>query len=73
MEMEQTPPKRNPSNKPNEKTIVSVKWLHEHLDDSDLIVLDASQQVNQASGTPISGYQIKAARYFDIKTILATH
>jgi hypothetical protein len=23
------------------------------------------------SGTPISGYQIKAARYFDIKTILA--
>jgi thiosulfate/3-mercaptopyruvate sulfurtransferase len=48
--------------------IVSVKWLHEHLDDSDLIVLDASQQVNQAKVEPqFQDIQIKAARYFDIK------
>jgi thiosulfate/3-mercaptopyruvate sulfurtransferase len=50
------------------KTIVSVNWLHEHLADSDLIVLDASQQVNQAKVEPqCQDIQIKGARYFDIK------
>jgi thiosulfate/3-mercaptopyruvate sulfurtransferase len=50
------------------KTIVSVNWLHEHLDDSDLIVLDASQHVNQAKVEPqFQSIQIKDARYFDIK------
>jgi thiosulfate/3-mercaptopyruvate sulfurtransferase len=48
--------------------IVSVQWLHEHLADSDLIVLDASQQVNQAKVEPeFQDIQIKGARYFDIK------
>jgi thiosulfate/3-mercaptopyruvate sulfurtransferase len=51
-----------------EKTIVSVKWLYEHLDDLDLIILDASQQVNQAKVEPqFQDIQIKGARYFDIK------
>lgn len=48
--------------------IVSVKWLHEHLADPDLVILDASQQVNQAKvESQFQGIQIKGARYFDIK------
>jgi thiosulfate/3-mercaptopyruvate sulfurtransferase len=48
--------------------IVSIKWLHEHLDDSDLIVLDASQQLNQEKvESQFQDIQIKGARYFDIK------
>jgi thiosulfate/3-mercaptopyruvate sulfurtransferase len=48
--------------------IVSVKWLHEHLNNPDLIILDASQQVNQAKvESQYQGIQIKGARYFDIK------
>jgi thiosulfate/3-mercaptopyruvate sulfurtransferase len=48
--------------------IVSVKWLHEHLGDPDLIILDASQQVNQAKvESQYQDIQIKGARYFDIK------
>lgn len=48
--------------------IVSVKWLHEHIGDADLIVLDASQQVNQGKVEPkLKDIQIKGARYFDIK------
>jgi thiosulfate/3-mercaptopyruvate sulfurtransferase len=48
--------------------IVSVNWLQEHLDNPDLIVLDASQQVNQAKVEPkFQDIQIKGARYFDIK------
>jgi thiosulfate/3-mercaptopyruvate sulfurtransferase len=50
------------------KPIVSVEWLHEHLDDSDLIILDASQQVNQAKvESQYQDIQIVGARYFDIK------
>jgi thiosulfate/3-mercaptopyruvate sulfurtransferase len=50
------------------KLIVSVKWLHEHIGDPDLIVLDASQQINQAKVEPqFQNIQIKGARYFDIK------
>lgn len=50
------------------KPIVSVKWLHDHLGDPDLIVLDASQQVNKAKVKPqFQDIQIKGARYFDIK------
>ena len=48
--------------------IVSVKWLNEHLDDPDIIVLDASQQVNQQKvESKFQDIQIKGARYFDIK------
>jgi thiosulfate/3-mercaptopyruvate sulfurtransferase len=48
--------------------IVSVKWLHEHLGDPDLIVLDASQQVNKSKvESKCQDIQIKGARYFDIK------
>ncbi|UQD57508.1 sulfurtransferase [Flavobacterium sp. K5-23] len=50
------------------KPIVSVSWLKEHLDDADLIILDATQKVNQAKvESQFDGLQIKGARFFDIK------
>lgn len=49
-------------------TIVSAKWLHENLNNPDLIILDASQKDN-ISGlkSKFEGLQIKNARFFDIK------
>jgi thiosulfate/3-mercaptopyruvate sulfurtransferase len=47
--------------KNHENPIVSVDWLHEHLQDPELIILDAILE------TPI-GYPNKGARTFDIKT-----
>ena len=48
--------------------IVSVNWLKEHLQDADLIILDASQKVNQnKEESPFEDLQIKGARIFDIK------
>jgi len=48
--------------------IVSVSWLKEHLDDADLIVLDASQKVNHTKEeSQFEEFQIKGARIFDIK------
>jgi thiosulfate/3-mercaptopyruvate sulfurtransferase len=44
------------------KTIVSSKWLYEHLDDLDLIILEARLEQNQ-----FQGMQIEGARVFDIK------
>ncbi|HEY6143930.1 MAG TPA: sulfurtransferase [Flavobacterium sp.] len=44
------------------KTIVSSKWLYEHLDDLDLIILEARLEQNQ-----FQDIQIKGARVFDIK------
>ncbi|MFT4983443.1 MAG: thiosulfate/3-mercaptopyruvate sulfurtransferase [Flavobacterium sp.] len=42
--------------------IVSVDWLREHLQDPEIIILDATLE------TPIEDIQIKGARTFDIKT-----
>jgi thiosulfate/3-mercaptopyruvate sulfurtransferase len=51
-----------------ENTLVSVDWLHEHLDDVDLIVLDASQNSNQASMVSnTSGFQIPNARPLNLE------
>jgi thiosulfate/3-mercaptopyruvate sulfurtransferase len=48
--------------------IISVQELQHQLQDPNLIILDASQQVNQAKvKTHLQGIQIKGARYFDIK------
>ncbi|WP_413997629.1 sulfurtransferase [Flavobacterium sp. W1B] len=41
--------------------IVSVEWLHEHLEDPELIILDAILE------NPTQDIQIKNARLFDIK------
>lgn len=50
------------------QSIVSVTWLHENLNDPDIIILDASLS-NQRAKQPetIKGLQIPGARYFDIK------
>ncbi|MES2574609.1 MAG: sulfurtransferase [Bacteroidota bacterium] len=50
------------------KTIVSSKWLHEHLDDLDLIILEARLEQNQSNlENQFQDIQIKGARVFDIK------
>lgn len=50
------------------QSIVSVKWLYENLNDSNIIVLDASLH-NQRAKQPesIKNLQVSGARFFDIK------
>ncbi|MBC5842358.1 sulfurtransferase [Flavobacterium sp. F-380] len=49
-------------------TLVSIDWLKNNLQDPNLIILDASQQVNQANVSPeFAGIQIEGAGFFDIK------
>lgn len=49
-------------------TIVSTQWLHDHLNDTNLIVLDASTQTNISGKTSeYDGKHIPNARYFDLK------
>jgi thiosulfate/3-mercaptopyruvate sulfurtransferase len=46
--------------------------MKDNLEDQDLILLDASQQINQTNVIPeYLGIQIPGTRYFDIKMILA--
>lgn len=48
--------------------IVSTQWLHEHLNDPNLIVLEARLDQNQSHlENQKTGLQIKGARLFDIK------
>lgn len=48
--------------------IVSTAWLHTHLEDPKLIILDASLKDNQSSlKTDLENIQIKGSRFFDIK------
>lgn len=48
--------------------IVSSKWLNEHLTDSDLIILDASQENNKNKlASRFENIQIKGARFVDLK------
>lgn len=44
------------------KTLVSVTWLNVHVDDPDLIILDASQSSNNSEAN-----SIPSARVFDLK------
>lgn len=51
------------------EAIVSVNWLNEHLEDDDLIILDASLSKNQASlSSHYVNKKIKGARKFDLET-----
>ncbi|HWV74130.1 MAG TPA: rhodanese-like domain-containing protein [Pseudosphingobacterium sp.] len=51
-----------------ENTIVSVDWLHEHLDDANLVILDASQNSNKASiARNTEGFQILNARPLNLE------
>jgi thiosulfate/3-mercaptopyruvate sulfurtransferase len=48
--------------------IVSIDWLHQHLNDSDLIILDASMASGLVKYDPISTeLRIPDARFFDFK------
>jgi len=48
--------------------LVSATWLHEHLNDSNLIILEARLEQNQSGlGNINPDLQIKGARLFDIK------
>lgn len=53
-------------------TIVSAEWLHDHINDPDLIILDASQNAN-VSGLvpPYEGKYIPNARFFDLKNVFS--
>jgi len=51
-----------------QKPIVSVEWLYDHLDDENLMVLDATlPKVNSKEVTSTDKKQIKGAAFFDIK------
>ncbi|WP_299900569.1 sulfurtransferase [uncultured Aquimarina sp.] len=48
--------------------IVSVEWLHEHLDHPDLVILDASiKKVTSSKESLAQDLQIPGTRFFDIK------
>jgi thiosulfate/3-mercaptopyruvate sulfurtransferase len=48
--------------------LVSSEWLNEHLNDPNLIILDASEETNVAGKkVEFEGLQIKGARYFDLE------
>jgi len=48
--------------------LVSTNWLHENIDDPDLLILDASPETNKSNLTvAFPGIQIKGARFFDMK------
>ncbi len=48
--------------------IVSIDWLSDHLDDPDLVILDASiKKVGNPTESNYSGIKIKNAVFFDIK------
>ncbi|MBP2833329.1 nuclear transport factor 2 family protein [Aquimarina sp. U1-2] len=47
--------------------LVSVQWLSDHLDDPDLIILDATIKKIASANAPLSNVKIKNALFFDIK------
>jgi len=49
------------------KPIVSVDWLHEHLNAKNLVVLDASIKKVANPAQESSDVQIPKARFFDLK------
>jgi thiosulfate/3-mercaptopyruvate sulfurtransferase len=54
------------------KTLVSTKWLADHLSDPDLRVLDASWYLPEMNRDPKAEYEeehIPGARFFDIDEI----
>lgn len=53
------------------KPIVSVQWLHQNLEASNIIVLDATMNKVTDNNSEQSNIQIPNARYFDIKNIFS--
>ncbi|WP_038264166.1 sulfurtransferase [Zhouia amylolytica] len=53
-------------------TIVSANWLYDHMQDPDLVILDASQSDNVSGLTPqFEGKYIPNARFFDLKKVFS--
>lgn len=52
----------------NANTLVSVSWLKEHLNDENLIVLDATIPKVTAVEEQVEAQQIPGARFLDLKT-----
>lgn len=48
--------------------LVSIDWLKTHLEDTDLVILDASlpKPMTSPEGNPLSSLQVPGARFFDI-------
>lgn len=54
----------------NFNPIVSVAWLFEHIENSNLVILDASPSGNKSNLIPeFTNIQIKGARKFDMETV----
>ncbi len=52
----------------NTPPIVSVEWLHNHLNDPTIVLLDASQRsITATASSSVSEKKIKGARFFDLK------
>lgn len=51
--------------------LVSVKWLHENLYASNLVILDASMKKVTDSESELQSVQIRNARFFDIKNVFS--
>lgn len=54
----------------NLNPLVSTAWLFENLENSNLVILDASPRENKSNLTPqFTNIQIKGARYFDMERV----
>lgn len=53
------------------KPLVSVEWLHNHLNDKNLFVFDASMNKVTSDANEVETLQIPKAQYFDIKFVFS--
>ncbi|TJY33333.1 sulfurtransferase [Pontimicrobium aquaticum] len=51
--------------------IVSVEWLHNHLDNNNLLVFDASMPKVTSNSSASVVFQIPSAQFFDIKQVFS--
>lgn len=51
--------------------LVSVNWLHNHLNDENLLIFDASMNKVTSNENDIEKFQIPNTQYFDIKNVFS--
>ena len=51
--------------------LVSVKWLHQNMNASNLVILDASMKKATEADSDLATIQIPGARFFDIKNVFS--
>jgi thiosulfate/3-mercaptopyruvate sulfurtransferase len=51
--------------------VVSVEWLHKHLNNERLLIFDASMHKVTEKKSDSEGYQIPSTQYFDIKHVFS--